>query len=165
MILFLSPYWSNNFVKLLANVFPIIHVVLNKPIVTCLGCQSHPNFFITRANISCAPFDIHKSKLNVAKIQSINFGKTHICFIFSTKLGDISWKKCFLEGNTILRNKCNIKHWNHTLSTNYSGKLFFTIKRPRSCKKSFCYTSSLLKGSFIIKKQILHLLEHLAFSL
>jgi hypothetical protein len=61
-------------------------------------------------------------------------------------------RKLFLEGNTILRNKCNIKHLNHTLSTNCNGKLFFTIKRPRSCKKSFCYTSSLLKGSFIIKK-------------
>jgi hypothetical protein len=48
----------------------------------------------------------------VAKIQSVNFGKTYTCFVFSTKLGDISWENYLLEGNTTLRNKCNIKHLN-----------------------------------------------------
>ncbi len=152
MILFLNSYWSRNFVKLLINVCPIVYIAVNKPIVTCLGCQLDPKKFITKANISCTPFGIHKSKLVVVEIQFVNFGKTYICFVSSTKLNNISWKFCFLEGNIIIGDKCNIKHLNHTLSTNYNGKLFFTIKRPRSYKKSFCCTSSFLKGSFIAKK-------------
>jgi hypothetical protein len=88
----------------------------------------------------------------VENIQFVNFGKTYTCFVFSTKLSNISWKKKFLEKNTTLGNKCNIKHLNHILSTNYNGKLFFIIKRPRFCKKSLCCTSSFLKDSFIAKK-------------
>jgi hypothetical protein len=57
-----------------------------------------------------------------------------------------------MKGNRTLGNKCNIKCLKHTLSTNYNGKLFFIIKRPRSYKMSFCYTSSLLKGLLIAKK-------------
>ncbi len=119
---------------------------------------------ITKANISCTPFDIRKSKLTMAKIKFNNFGKTYICFDFS-KLGHISWENCFLERNITIGNKCNIEHSNHTLSTNCNGKFLFTIKRPSSCKKSFCFTSSFLKGSFITKKKMLHLLGHLAFYL
>jgi hypothetical protein len=128
MILFHNPYWLNNFVKLLANICLIIFVSSNKPIITYVGCQLDPKKFITKAYISCAPFDIHKSKLVVAEIQFINFGKTYTHFLFSTKLANISWKFCFLEGNTSLGNKCNIKLLNRTLSTNCNGKLFFTIK-------------------------------------
>ncbi len=36
-------------------------------------------------NIMCF-LDMHKSKLVVANIQSTNFGKTYICFVFSTNL-------------------------------------------------------------------------------
>jgi hypothetical protein len=152
MILFLNPYWSNNFVKLLASVCPIISIASNKPIVTYLVCQLDLKKFITRVNISYASFDIHKSKLYVAKIQSSNFGKTYTHSIFSIKLGNISWENYFLERNTTLGHKCNIKHLNHTLPTNYNGTLLFTIKRPRSCKKSFCCISSFLKNSFTTKK-------------
>jgi hypothetical protein len=107
----------------------------------------------------------------VAKIKSLNFGKTYICFIFSTKLGNISWENYFLEGNTTLGDKCNVKCLNHTLSTNCSGKLFFIIKRPRFCKKFFCYTSSFSKGFFVTKKtkyctcwNIWHFLYRLSFN-
>ncbi len=111
-------------------------------------------------------FDIHKSKLVVAKIQFSNFGKTYTCFDFPTNLGNIFWENCFLKKNTTLKHKCNIKHLNHTLSTNYNGMLFFTIKRPRSYKKSFCCISSFLKSFFTQqKKWKLHLMRHLAFSL
>jgi hypothetical protein len=152
MILFLNPYWSNNFIKLLANVCLVKFVCLKqtKSYLFGLLIKSHLKF-ITRANISCVPSNIHESKLVVTKIQSINFGKIYTCFIFSTKLGNSSRKNYFLEGKTTLKCKCNIKHLNHKLPTNYNGKLFFIIKRPRSCKKSFYYTSSFLKGSFTIK--------------
>jgi len=123
-----------------------------KQINSCLSYQLHPKKIITRANISCTPFDIHKSKLVVSKIQYVNFGKTYTYFVFFTKLDNIFWKFCFLERNTTPWDKCNIKCLNHTLSTNCNGKLFFIIKRPRSCKMSFCCMLSLLKGSFTLKK-------------
>jgi hypothetical protein len=135
----------------LAKAWSIIFVASNKPIDTYLGWQLDPKKFITKENISCTPFDIHKSKSVVVEIQFVIFGKTYTCFVFSTKLGNISWKK-YLERNTTLGYKCNIKRLNHALSANYNGKLFFTIKRPKSCKKSFCYTSSFLKGYFTTKK-------------
>jgi hypothetical protein len=65
------------------------------------------------------------------------FWKIYICFVFSAKLGNISWENYFLKRNTILGNNYNIKRLNRTLSTNYNGKLFFTIKRPRSWKSLF----------------------------
>jgi len=92
---------------------------------------------ITSQKVYNKPFDIHKSKLVVVEIKFINFGKIYTCFIFPTKLSNISWENDFLEGNTTLGDNCNIKHLNHTLSTNYNGKLFFTIKRPSSYKKFF----------------------------
>jgi len=97
-------------------------------------------------------FDIHKSKLVVVEIQANNFGKTYTCFVFPTKLGNIFWENCFLKRNTTLEHKCIIKHLNHTLSTNYNGMLFSTIKKPRSCKKSFCCISSFLKKKITTKK-------------
>jgi hypothetical protein len=101
MILFLNPYWSSNFVKLLAHVYSIVFVALSKPIITCLGCQLDPKKLISKANISCATLDTHKSKLVVVEIQSINFGKKNIYFIFSTKLGNISWENYFLKGRQL----------------------------------------------------------------
>jgi len=41
--------------------------------------------FITKAKLSCAPWDTHKSKL-VTILHFSNFGKTYSCFVFSTKL-------------------------------------------------------------------------------
>jgi len=131
--------------KLLVNYSPIVFVTSNKPIDTYLGWQLDPKKFITKTNISCTPFDIHKSKFVVIEIQFVNFGKTYTCSVFSTKLGNIYFLICFLEGNTTLEHK----HLNHTLSTNCNGKLFFTIKKP----KSFCYTSSFLKGCFTTKRK------------
>ncbi len=62
-IFFLNPHWSNNCVNLLAKAWLIVSVASNKPTVTCLGYQSYIIKLITRANISCAPLEIHKSKL------------------------------------------------------------------------------------------------------
>jgi hypothetical protein len=80
----------NNFVRLLTKAWPIFSIFSNRPIITYLGCQWNPKNLMTRTNISCAPLDIHKLKLIVTYIQSINFGKTYISFVFSTKLCDIS---------------------------------------------------------------------------
>jgi hypothetical protein len=85
----LQHFFKQFFLELLANYSPIVFVASNKPIDTYLGWQLDPKKFITKANISCAPFDIHKSKFVVVEIQSVNFGKTYICFVFSTKLGNI----------------------------------------------------------------------------
>jgi hypothetical protein len=76
-----------NYLELLANYSPIIFVASNKPIDTYLGWQLDPKKFITKENISCTPFDIHKSKSVVVEIQFVIFGKT---YTFSTKLGNIS---------------------------------------------------------------------------
>ncbi len=46
----------------------------------------------------------------------------------------------------------NARHLNQMFSTNYIGKLFFTIKRPCSLKSSFYYTSSFLKEYDTTKK-------------
>ncbi len=166
MILFLSPYWSKKIVKLLVNICPIIFVASKNTIVTYLGCQSDPKKFITRVNISCAPFDIHKSKLVVVEIQFVNFGKTYTRFIFSTKLGNISWKSFFLKGNTTLGNKCNTKRLNHTLSTKTTMVSYFSQSKGQGPKKVFLLHIILFERLFYNnKKKILHLLEHLAFSL
>jgi len=50
----LNPYWSINFVRLLAKVWLVIFIALNNPIVICLGYQLHPKELITKAKISCA---------------------------------------------------------------------------------------------------------------
>jgi hypothetical protein len=46
----------------------------------------------------------------------------------------------------------NVKHLNQMVSTNYTSKLFLTIKRPSSSKSSFYYTSSFLKKHDTTKK-------------
>jgi len=127
-------------------------ISLNNPIIICLSYYSKPKKIITRAKISCVPLNIHKSKLLVVHILSPNFGKTCICFVFSTNLGNISLECCFLEGKITWGHRCKTKRLNQTLSTNYKGCWFFTIKRPKYCKKYFCCSSSFLKGSLIEKK-------------
>jgi hypothetical protein len=46
----------------------------------------------------------------------------------------------------------NARHLNQMFSTDYIGKLFFTIKRPSSLKSYFYYTSSFLKEYDTTKK-------------
>ncbi len=108
-----------------------------------------PKKLITKAKTShCVPFDIHKSNLIIVKDHSFNFGKTYFCFVFSTK-----WNKTFHEFIVFKRNttfgcKWVVIHFNYVLFTNWIGSWFSTTKRSKSCKNCFCYTTSLLKGSF-----------------
>ncbi len=146
----------------MAKTWSILFVVSNSPIVICLRCQLDPEKLITRTKISCAPLDIHKSKF-VVDIQSPNFGKTYNYFIFFTNLGNISLKHCFLEENITQGHRCKIKCLNQTFSTNYNGNWSFTIRRPRSCKKSFCCSSSFFKGFLILKHLNIALLEIFIF--
>ncbi len=118
---------------------------------------------MTKVNTSCAPFDIHKSKLVVVSIKSINFNQTYICFIFSTKLGNISWNNYFLERKTIQRHKCKTKLLIQTFSTNYNGNWFFTIKRLRYYNLFIFYTSFFKKVSLTTKNIDIALLHTLGF--
>lgn len=139
---FFNPYWSNNFARLVTKVCLVVFISLNNPIIICLSYYSKPTKIITRAKISCVLLNIHKSKLLVLHIFSPNFGKTCICFVFSTNLSNISLECCFLEGKITWGHRCKTKCLNQTLSTNYKGSWFFTIKRFKSCKKYFCCSSS-----------------------
>jgi hypothetical protein len=50
--------------------------------------------------MSCIPFDIQKSELDIAKLHSTKANKTCNYLIFSTSSNNISWKETFLEGKT-----------------------------------------------------------------
>jgi hypothetical protein len=54
----------------------------------CFGYKSSPKRLITNAKISCPTFDIHTSKLAVAKWHSIKVGKTYNYVFISTNLGN-----------------------------------------------------------------------------
>jgi hypothetical protein len=71
----------------------VVCIVLNNPIVVCLGCQ-----FAFRKLISWAPLNIHKSKLAMADKHFANGGKTYNSFVFSTKLGKTYWENNFMDG-------------------------------------------------------------------
>jgi hypothetical protein len=74
-------------------------------------------------------------------------------------LGNNSLKKILLEGKTILRHKCILNLFNQLISTNCKGRWFFTIKRIKSFKNCFCYTSFFLKGYFATKQLDMELEE------
>jgi hypothetical protein len=56
---------SNNFIKFMAKICPLIYVVSKKAREMSFGYQLALEKLITNANTSCSPFDIHKSKLVV----------------------------------------------------------------------------------------------------
>ncbi len=72
--------------------------------------------------------------------------------VFSTNLGRKSLENCFLKGKTILKHKCIVNLFNQLLFTNCKKRWFLIIKRPKSSKNCFCYTSLFLTGSFATKK-------------
>ncbi len=78
---------------------------------------------------------------------------------FSNNLGNNSLKKILLEGKTILRHKFILNLFNQLISTNCKGRWFFTIKRIKSFKNCFCYTSFFLKGYFATKQLDMELEE------
>ncbi len=58
---------------------------------------------------------------------------------FSTKLGNISWKKKILEGNTTLGHKCNIKRLNLTKHSQQMAIVSYSsqLKNQGLAKSSF----------------------------
>jgi hypothetical protein len=100
---------------------------------------------MAKVNISWAPFDIRTSKMILVESHFAKVNKTYNLLILSTKFDHFSCENCFLERKLIFGHKCSTICLNHTFSTNCKGKFFFTIKRLRSSKKSFCYKSSILK--------------------
>ncbi len=56
----------------------------------CFGNQLALKKVIANAQISCPPFDIHKSKLVIVEWHYVKVDKTYNCLIFSTKLGSNS---------------------------------------------------------------------------
>jgi hypothetical protein len=73
--------------------------------------------------------DICKSKLVVGQLQSFNKGKAYVSLISSTNLNKIVFENNFRKGSCKWGHNYNIKHFNHTFSTNYKSKWFFTIKK------------------------------------
>jgi len=66
---------SNNYIKFLAKVYPLVSITSKRPKVMCFGYQSTFKTLITNVKISSPPFDIHKSKLAVAEWHSTKVAK------------------------------------------------------------------------------------------
>jgi hypothetical protein len=126
--------------------------------VICFGYQSTPKKLITNPKISCPPFNIHKSRLGIAKWHYVKTCKTYNCFVFSTNMSSNSWENCFLERKLFFGWKnnfwtqCILNHFNKLFSTNCKGRWFLTIKKPKSSKNCFWCRSHFLKGFFVAKK-------------
>jgi hypothetical protein len=54
---------------------------------------------MTKTNTSCAPLDIHKSKLAVTQLQSFSKGKTYVSLVFSTNSGKTMFENNFEKEN------------------------------------------------------------------
>jgi hypothetical protein len=72
IILLLSPYWINNFVKFIAKA---CFNISNNLMVTCLSYQCTFNKLMTRANTSWTPFNIQKSNLTMAEQHLLKLGR------------------------------------------------------------------------------------------
>ncbi len=70
---------------------PLLSITSNNPMVTWFSSQSL-EIKLTTTNTSCAPFDIHKSKVRVVDKQLAMETCTYVIMVmvFSTKLGKIS---------------------------------------------------------------------------
>jgi hypothetical protein len=65
----------------------------------------------------------------------------------------MSYENYLFKGKFNFGRRGRIKHLSHILSTNWIGKSFLTINKPRSFKNSFCDTSFFLKV-FLIEKNL-----------
>jgi len=74
---------SNNFIKFITKVCPLILVASKRLRGMCFGYRSTPEKLFTNAKISCPPFNIHKSKLVVAKWHFAKASKTYNCLVFA----------------------------------------------------------------------------------
>jgi hypothetical protein len=103
MILLLKPYAFKKSIRFIANVCHVNSVTSNKPRVTCFGFQSNHKNIMATTNTSCAPLDIHKSKLVVTQQQSFNNNKTYVSLVFSTNSNKIMFENNFRNGNCTQR--------------------------------------------------------------
>jgi hypothetical protein len=107
---------------------------------------------INHQNVSCPTFDIHKSKLLVAKWHFIKLGKTYNYF-FSTNPSNNSLEFFLIETKTIFGHKCILNLFNHLFSTNCKRRWFLTIKRFKNFQKFFILHMIFFK-KFISSKNI-----------
>ncbi len=152
MIFFLKPYLSNNYIKHLTNVWLVVFVASNKPIVTCFGYQSLLKKLIPNANTSKAPLDIQRSKLTIAKEKFANVRITYCWFFFSINLGNISCENCLLEGKFNFGHKSKVKCFGHIFSTTELVNCSWQSKDPSFLKKFSMAHLLFLKESLIEKK-------------
>ncbi len=82
MILFLKPYAFQSSIRFLINAYFVVSTTSNKPRITCFGFQSDPKNIMTKIYTSCAPLDIHKSKLAITQLQSFSTCKTYVYLVF-----------------------------------------------------------------------------------
>jgi hypothetical protein len=68
-----NPYSSNNAIKFLVKTCPIVSFTSNNRIMICFGYQLAPKKFITKAKMSCVPFDMQMLKLANGKITFNKF--------------------------------------------------------------------------------------------
>jgi hypothetical protein len=71
-------------------VYYLVSIVSKRPRVISFGYQSTPEKLITNVKISCPPFDIHKSKLAIAELHSIEASKAYNYLVFPINLGSNS---------------------------------------------------------------------------
>jgi hypothetical protein len=93
----------------------MVFMVAKSSRVICLGCQLTLKNLITNAKMSCAPFDIQRTKL-IVEILHLPRLVTHIIgFFFPTNLNNIPYENYFLKGKTTLGHKSILKHFNWKL--------------------------------------------------
>jgi hypothetical protein len=76
----------------------MVFVVAKSSRVICLGCQLAFKILITNANMSCAPFDIQRTKLILENLHFAKVSNTHNWVFFPTNLNNIPYEKYFLKG-------------------------------------------------------------------
>jgi len=87
--------------------------------------------------ISCLAFDIHISKLAIIEWHSTKASKTYNCLVFSINQNINSLKNYFLEGKTILGNKCVLKNLTNCFLQIVKGDGFWQLKESSLSKIVF----------------------------
>ncbi len=99
-------------VNFLAKFCSMVFVVAESSRVICLCCQLTIKILITNAKMSCAPFDIKRTKLIVENIHFAKISNTYNWLFFPTNLNNIPYENYFLKGKTTLGHKSILKHLN-----------------------------------------------------
>ncbi len=91
---------SNNSCNLGTIVMPHVSIISKRPLMTCFVSQLLEIKLTTIAKMSCIPFDIHRSNVQVVDTQLANVGCTYMVMFFPTKVGKTNSAKTFLNGKT-----------------------------------------------------------------